>query len=128
MSKKRRIFARFVVDARDDADVWQLSDAAFRLWWASILWCRDKGNDGYLPSAMVPGLSPVKKLPVVASELEQAGFWIANGDGYWIKSYADYQDTAQTIAARQKAAAIANAAQGKGTGSVTDSDTGSVTE
>lgn len=122
MSKKRRIFARFVVDARDDGDVWALSDAAFRLWWSSILWCRDKGNDGYVPGPIVPGLSPVKKVATVASELERSGFWIANGDGYWIKSYADYQDTADTIEARRRAAAIANAAQGKGTDSVTGSE------
>jgi hypothetical protein len=124
-SKTRHIFARFVVGARDDEDIWDLSDAAFRLYWSGILWCRGKGNDGLIPRSMVSTLSPVKKPSVAASELERTGFWIVDGKQYVVRNYATYQDTSDVIKRRKQASAAANAAQGKGTGSVTDSVTGS---
>lgn len=113
MTKKRRIFARFVVDARDDADIWTLSDAAFRVWWSAILWCRDKGNDGLVPTPMVSGLSPVKNARKAIAELEQHGFVTSAAGGWQIRNYELYQDTRETIEQRQAASAVANAAQGK---------------
>lgn len=118
--KSRHIFARFVVGARDDADIWDLSDAAFRLYWSGILWCRDKGNDGYVPRSMVGGLSPVKKPQAAAGQLVTAGFWVAVDKGYLVRNYGIYQDTADEIERRKRASKIANAAQGKGTDPVTE--------
>lgn len=115
--RKRRIFAKFVVDARDDADVWSLSHEAFRLWWSSILWCRDKGNDGFVPETMLAGLAPIKNAAKAAAELARAksdgspGFWIAMPGGWQVKNYGQIQDTPEDIARRNAAARVANDAR-----------------
>lgn len=127
MSKKRRIFARFVVHARDDADIWALSDAAFRLYWSGILWCRDKGNDGSIPPSIVAALSPVKKPKAAHDELVATGFWVVVEGMIWIRNYGEYQDTAADIEQRRTASRVANRAQGKGTDPVTDPVTDSGT-
>lgn len=109
--KSRHIFARFVVTARDEADVWALSHEAFRLWWASILWCRSKGNDGVVPQSIVPGLAPLRHSAKAAQELSAAGFYLPTLEGWAIRNYSEYQDTSEDIDRRHAASKAANDAR-----------------
>lgn len=121
MTRKSRktveIYARAYVAMLRNAKLVDRSDLAWRLYISSILWCRDEGNDGYVPEsaliACVPGRTK-SKLMAVAGELSDAGLWLQNGSGWQIHDYDKHQDTSSVIAANRERTSAAALIRWKG--------------
>lgn len=80
-----------------------LSDRAFRLHMGALCFCARNLTDGRLNSAsirMVSGLVSATKKHV--SELETAGLWLPNADGFEVKDYLEYNMDAETAKALKK--------------------------
>jgi hypothetical protein len=93
----------------DSPSVWRLSDAAFRLHSSGILYCNRLQTDGFVPVEYVSNLVPRFK-PATLAELIGGGKWKpVELDGttvsYEIKSYLEWNESAEQIAAKRKAAA-----------------------
>lgn len=94
-----------------------LTDAAFRLHTAGILYCGHHLTDGFIEATEVPRL--VRRFRKAAlAELVERALWLPQADvGYVIHDYLQWNDTAEKVikrredAAKRKAAWLA--AQGK---------------
>lgn len=108
--KPTGVYARLYVTMLRNAKVVERSDLAYRLYVNSILWCRDEGNDGFVPDsaliACVPGRTK-SKLLAAAQELVAAGLWIVDYQGHLIHDYLDRQDGAEKIEANRNRARVA---------------------
>lgn len=80
-----------------------LSDAAFRLYVASICHCGHETTDGLVSFAAARMLTPSSSTRV-ANELVKAGLWECDPDGYRVARYLDYQESSGR-ALRARAAA-----------------------
>jgi hypothetical protein len=104
----------------DHRKVAGLTDAAFRLHTAGILYCGRHLTDGLIEGAEVPRL--VRRFrPKALTELVEGGLWVPLMDGglFRIHDYLDWNDTAEVVKARRDAAARRKAdylaKKGKGT-------------
>lgn len=98
----------------DSPSVWRLSDRAYRLHSSGILYCARLKTDGLVPADKVSTLVPRYKASTLA-ELVEAEKWKPIGLGkaivsYEIKNYLEWNDSAEQIEARKKAAAERKAA------------------
>lgn len=81
----------------------QLSDRAFRLHVASLCHAARKLTDGHISptdARVIQALTQASRKHV--KELVDAGVWIVNGDGWHIRDYLDYNDTAERIKERRR--------------------------
>jgi hypothetical protein len=73
----------------DHPKVDRLSDAAFRLHVAGMLYAAKHLTNGKIPADRPPRLVPKFK-PTILAELFDAGLWRQNGVGYEIHDYLDW--------------------------------------
>lgn len=82
--------------------VFPLSDAAFRLWFNSICFCKELLTNGLLPKKQVPELVRRCKPAVVAELLQiQPGYehalWEDAGDCYLVHDFTYWNDTRENV-------------------------------
>lgn len=70
-----------------------VSSQATMLHLASILWTADQLTDGVIPARTLPELALAARIKTpaavrCAAELEQAGLWEPNGDGWHLHDFA----------------------------------------
>jgi hypothetical protein len=111
--KPTELYARLYCSILANEKLIERSHLAWRLYASAFAWCRQKGNDGQVPTgallACIPGESK-RKLNAAAEELVDAGLWTLNGAGWVIHDYLDWQDGSEQIAAnRDKAKHAAEA-------------------
>lgn len=98
-------YATFDDNFADHPKVAGLSDAAFRLHVAGILYCSRQMSDGLIPAAEVPRLVRRPRRPAI-DELLDRGLWVSILDGaYAIHDYLDWNDSREKILKRRAAAA-----------------------
>lgn len=75
-----------------------LSDRAFRLHITALCLCARKLTDGHVSSKDVKVCRTlVAAGPRHLAELENAGVWEPNGDGFQIRDYLDYNPSAEQV-------------------------------
>jgi hypothetical protein len=85
----------------DHAKVAGLTDAAFRLHVAGILYCARQMSDGLIPAEEVKRLVR-KPRQTSIDELLDRGLWVSILDGaYAIHDYLDWNDSRETILKRR---------------------------
>lgn len=86
-----------------------LSDAAFRLWIVGLTYCGQQANDGsfsaHAARIMCGYLASPELGKAAIAELVTARLWHASEGGYEIHDYLDYQQSKDSRAASNKAAA-----------------------
>jgi hypothetical protein len=80
-----------------------LTDKAFRLHMAGLLYCSRQLTDGFVPLRVLPKLAGYAKRSLI--ELVDAGLWHPHGDGYKLHDYLDYQRSREQVLADRAAAA-----------------------
>lgn len=110
MPKRRQpIYARVYVEARTHEKIWPLTDAQYRLYMDSILWCRDRRTDGFVDERLLKQISPVRSPRRVAQQLVDAELFEQEQGGWFVHDYEQHQDTNQII--DQRVAAHRSGAQ-----------------
>lgn len=79
-----------------------LSDGAFRLHVAGMLYAARHLTDGAIPARAVPRLMPGYDVTLVA-ELVDAGLWHHEGDGYEVHDFLEWNPSADEAKAKRKA-------------------------
>lgn len=83
----------------DHHKIERLSDAAFRAYIYGLCYCSRQLTDGHISKRTLDRTASAR----VVSELCEAGLWERNSDGIHVRSYLEYQPSAQKI--REKRAA-----------------------
>lgn len=111
-----------------------LSDRAFRLYVSALCWSAENLTEGRVTDRELPLIARVRGPKAVANELETAGLWDRDGDGWAIHDYLEYNPSRDRVkeeraanAARQQAfrerkRAERNAARNGGSNGVTGHD------
>lgn len=101
-----------MVDARLPAEwlgsirIDNLSDRAFRVLAGALMWCNGQGTDGVVPSRYTKYLHPDGDDPVAFEELERAGLWTREDEGFVLTGWNDElrQSTAEEVQRYREAA------------------------
>ena len=101
-------YSRFALGFSRSRKVSRLSDAAFRLWSSAIDYTREQLTNGFLDEKdlqVIPrGASGGTWKASVVAELVTAGLWIREPNGWQIRQFLDWQDSAEQVrAVRDKA-------------------------
>lgn len=86
----------------DHPKVDRLGDAAFRLHVSALCYSARLLTDGRIPARAIRRLTPTAELDLV-DELIDAGLWHADGDGYVVNDFLEYNQAAADVKARRKA-------------------------
>ncbi len=78
-----------------------LSDAAFRLWVASLAYCQEQLTDGVILDRMVHALG-VRVSPRLITELVEARLWDVQPAGWTVHDYLDWNDSKALIEKRRQ--------------------------
>lgn len=73
----------------DHPKVVGLSDGAFRLNTSAICYCARFQTDGFIPKPLASKLTPNFRNAHLG-ELTRAGLWKAEGGGYWVHDYLQW--------------------------------------
>lgn len=97
-------YARLDDGFTDHPKIDRLSDGAFRLHVAGIVYSSRLLTDGFVPAASVQRLMPRFK-PAYLKELAKAGIWTpsTDDDGWWIHDYLDHNEPREKVLARREA-------------------------
>lgn len=101
-----------MVDARLPAEwlgsirIDNLSDRAFRVLAGALMWCNGQGTDGAVPHRYTKYLHPDGDDPAAFEELERAGLWQRNADGFLLSGWSSdlRQSTAEEVTRYREAA------------------------
>lgn len=76
-----------------------LSDRAFRVLAGALMWCNGQGTDGAIPLRYTKYLHPDGDDTAAFEELEQAGLWHRDGEGFMLVGWSDNlrQSTAEEV-------------------------------
>lgn len=112
------MWSKFDDQAGDHPKLLALSDAAFRLWWAAVLYAGKHLTDGFIPEGLLPRLAPVSTSDwrSLVEEL-MAGepipgrwpLWSREVGGFRIHDYHDYNPRSGDIRAEREAARLRTA-------------------
>ena len=83
----------------DHPKIERLSSDAFRAFVLGLCYCSRQLTDGHIPQRSIGRIAGRK----VTSELLTAGLWEPNGDGICVRSYLEYQPSAEGIRAKRAA-------------------------
>ena len=74
---------------------------AITVYVCSLAYAGHQGTDGHIPQAALPFIHATR---THAKQLCEAGLWIANGDGWNIHDWHDYQPRSEASADRSRSA------------------------
>lgn len=74
-----------------------LSDAAYRTHTEGLCWCMRRETGGYLSRRDVRRMAESEWADEAVQELLDAGFWVAEGEGYRIKHHMEHQPSPETV-------------------------------
>lgn len=95
-------WANFDDGYADHPKIIGLSDGAFRLHASSVLYCSRYLTDGFIPKPQVSKLIPTFRAAYV-NELIKSGLWVAEGGGYYVHDYLQWNRSKAEIEAVQAA-------------------------
>lgn len=83
-----------------------LTDRAFRILAGALMWCNGQGTDGAIPARYTKYLHPDGDDQAAFDELERAGIWKRDADGYLMTGWSDElrQSTAAEVTRYKEAA------------------------
>lgn len=102
--KDNRLYGKFTLDFPDSHKVMPLSDKAFRCLVEATLWSRKNMLDGFLPSRYAVAKWGLETLEELASNDPVKPSLETMENGWFIRDYAEHQDTKEEIEARSKRA------------------------
>lgn len=96
----------------DDEEVWDLSDAAFRLYVSGLLFCNRRLTDGRIRVSKVASLVPMSnaKANRAAQELVDAGKWsVLDAETFGVVKFLNWNKSKERVMAEREAKAMAGA-------------------
>lgn len=96
-------YAQIDTEALTHPKVLGLSDAAFRVWVASLAYCQRHLTDGALPEACLVALG-VRVVPKMVEELLGRRLWDRTDDGYQVHDYLQW-NTSRAVVEQKRAEA-----------------------
>lgn len=98
--KDNRLYGKFTLDFPDSHKIMPLTDKAFRCLVEATLWSRKNMLDGFLPTRYAVAKWGLETLEELASnDPEKPSLEVVDG-GWFIRDYAEHQDTKAEIEAR----------------------------
>jgi hypothetical protein len=79
-----------------------LSDRAFRLHVSAICWCAENLTDGRIGDRELALVAHVRNVKATAKQLEEAGLWDRDDDGWVIHDYLDYNPSREQVLVERK--------------------------
>ncbi|MFI9204017.1 hypothetical protein [Streptomyces sp. NPDC053048] len=79
-----------------------LSDRAFRLHVSALCWCAANLTDGRISDKELRLVAHVRGMKATARQLEDAGLWVRDEDGWAIHDFHDYQPSAEHVRAERE--------------------------
>ena len=100
-------FSRFALGFTRNRKVFQLSDAAFRLYVSAIDWSREQLTDGAIQAIDIDAMPRVPrggKREAIVAELVALNLWERTETGWQIHEFHVWQETAETTRRKQESA------------------------
>lgn len=97
-------YSRFALGFSRSRKISRLSDAAYRLWSSAIDYTREQLTDGFLDEQdlqVIPRGAAGAWKPGVVAELVAAGLWVRVDNGWQIREFLDWQDSAAQVKAQR---------------------------
>lgn len=107
MPKDARLFAKFALDFPGNPKIMPLSDAAFRCIVEATIWSRDHQTDGFLARRLALASWSLDSLQELCVNDDAKPTLIERQEGWYIRDYAEHQDTKAEIEARRERARTA---------------------
>lgn len=107
MSKDQRIYGKFTEDFPDHPKITILSDAAFRCLVEATLWSRRLQTDGFLARRLALAKWSLESLAELCTNDDEKPSLIEDETGWFIRDFAEHQDTKAEIVARREQAKAA---------------------
>ena len=99
-------FFRVQAGYEDDEALWGVSDRAELLYVRGISYCKKKGTDGFIPTNAIHrvAIRIQADFEALAAELVAVGLWIAEPEGWRVRTYAKWQMTTDEVEAKKRVA------------------------